>query len=130
MTNRTLPMIESLLAPDYSDDLFVVPESAEQSWTNVKAASSDDSRTLNIYGRIGESIDGRGVTLGYVTGSLRRMGKGPVTVNIASPGGDFFTGLPLYNALREHDGEVIVKVIGVAASAGSLSSEEPRLNSS
>src|SRR3546814_7548520 len=28
--------------------------------------------------------------------------------------------LPIYNALREHDGEVIVKVIGVAASAGSL----------
>src|SRR3546814_11954279 len=91
MTNRTLPKIEALQAPDDADDLFVVPESAEQAWTNVKAASSDDSRTLHIYGRIGQSIDGRDVTLGYLPCAFRRRGKGSETGNYASPRGDLFS---------------------------------------
>ncbi|MFT2622165.1 head maturation protease, ClpP-related, partial [Escherichia coli] len=37
-----------------------------------------------------------------------------------SPGGDMFEGLAIYNLLREHEGEVNVKVLGLAASAGSV----------
>jgi ATP-dependent protease ClpP protease subunit len=55
-----------------------------------------------------------------VRGFLRRVGKGDVTVNINSGGGDFFTGLAIYNMLREHDGAVHTNVLGLAASAASL----------
>lgn len=46
--------------------------------------------------------------------------KGAVTVRINSPGGDVFAGLAIYNALNEHEGEVTVKVDGLAASAASF----------
>lgn len=45
---------------------------------------------------------------------------GAVTVRINSPGGDTFAGIAIYNALNDHDGEVTVKVDGVAASAASF----------
>ncbi|KLB48562.1 peptidase, partial [Xanthomonas euvesicatoria] len=61
-----------------------------------------------------------GVTARRVAGALRAMGKGPVTVNVNSPGGDMFEGLAIYNLLREHDGEITVKVLGLAASAASI----------
>jgi len=43
-----------------------------------------------------------------------------VTVNINSPGGDMFEGLAIYNLLREYEGKVTVKVLGLAASAASI----------
>src|SRR5690606_26247503 len=55
-----------------------------------------------------------------VAAALRAMGAGPVTVNVNSPGGDMFEGLAIYNLLREHEGEVTVKVLGLAASAASI----------
>lgn len=45
---------------------------------------------------------------------------GAVTVRINSPGGDTFAGIAIYNALNDHEGEVTVKVDGVAASAASF----------
>src|SRR5690606_18131373 len=61
-----------------------------------------------------------GVTAKHIAGALRSLGKGPVTVNVNSPGGDLFEGLAIYNLLREHEGEVTVKVLGLAASAASI----------
>lgn len=45
---------------------------------------------------------------------------GAVTVRINSPGGDVSAGVSIYNMLNEHDGEVTVKVDGIAASIASL----------
>lgn len=95
---------------------------------NLRAATVDD-RTINVYGEIGEAWDYQGNDVGYqMTGTtsvqianmLSHMGSGPVTLNINSPGGDMFEGLAIYNLLREHQGEVIVNVIGTAASAASV----------
>ncbi len=47
------------------------------------------------------------------------MNGADVTVNINSPGGDMFEGLAIYNLLREYEGRVTVKVLGIAASAAS-----------
>ena len=63
---------------------------------------------------------GEGVTAKRVAGALRALGKGPVTVNVNSPGGDLFEGLAIYSLLREHEGEVTVRVLGLAASAASV----------
>lgn len=87
----------------------------------VQAAEKDDDRSINIYDVIGYDYwTGEGVTAKRVAAALRTFGKGPITVNINSPGGDMFEGLAIYSLLREHDGEVTVKVIALAASAASI----------
>lgn len=89
----------------------------------IRAAAdeSDDERSISVYDVIGQDFwTGDGVTAKRVSAALRKMGAGPVTVNINSPGGDMFEGLAIYNLLREHKGEVTVKVIGLAASAASV----------
>lgn len=45
---------------------------------------------------------------------------GPVTVWINSPGGDVIAAAQIYNMLMEHNGEITVKIDGIAASAASV----------
>lgn len=98
------------------------PRALDRWNAGVRAASETDAdRTISIYDVIGYDYwTGDGVTAKRIAGALRGMGAGPVTVNINSPGGDMFEGLAIYNLLREHDGEVTVKVLGLAASAASV----------
>lgn len=85
----------------------------------IKAAESDNS--ISIFDVIGQDYwTGEGVTAKRISGALRAIGDKDVTVNINSPGGDMFEGLAIYNLLREHKGEVTVKVLGLAASAASV----------
>src|SRR4051812_44221305 len=85
------------------------------------AGGTEDDRTIGIYDIIGEDWwTGAGFTAKRMASALRALGKGPVTVAINSPGGDFFEGLAMYSMLREHPGDVTVKVMGLAASAASL----------
>jgi ATP-dependent protease ClpP protease subunit len=90
-------------------------------WESGVHAAADDDRAISVLDVIGQDWwTGEGVTAKRVAGALRSLGKGPVTVNINSPGGDMFEGLAIYNLLREHPGEVTVKVLGLAASAASI----------
>lgn len=100
----------------------LLPRALDRWNTGVRAAAdSDDERSISVYDVIGQDYwSGDGVTAKRIAGALRSMGKGPVTVNVNSPGGDMFEGLAIYNLLREHDGEVTVKVLGLAASAASI----------
>lgn len=87
----------------------------------VDDVEDDPDRTISVYDVIGYDYwTGEGVTAKRISAALRNMGAGPVTVNINSPGGDMFEGLAIYNLLREHKGEVTTKVLGLAASAGSI----------
>lgn len=99
----------------------ILPRAMERWSPEVRAADRDEERSISIYDAIGyDPWTGEGVTAKRVAAALRSLGKGPVTVNINSPGGDMFEGLAIYNLLREHEGEVNVKVLGLAASAGSV----------
>jgi len=69
---------------------------------------------------IGADWYGEGVTASRIAGALRAISGADVTVNINSPGGDMFEGLAIYNLLREYEGKVTVKVLGLAASAASI----------
>lgn len=51
---------------------------------------------------------------------LKRYSGKNVTVYINSPGGSVFAASMIYNALKEHKGEVNVKIDGLAASAASM----------
>jgi ATP-dependent Clp protease protease subunit len=72
-----------------------------------------------IYDDIGESWFDTGVTGKSVKSQLDEM-NGDVTVRINSPGGDVFEGFAIYNLLKEYDGEITVKIDGMAASAASV----------
>jgi ATP-dependent protease ClpP protease subunit len=84
-------------------------------------AEPDGSESISIFDVIGyDDWTGEGITEKRIAAALRSIGPRDVTVYINSPGGDMYTGLAIYNMLREHPRKVTVKVIGVAASAASL----------
>ncbi|HFT7667906.1 TPA: head maturation protease, ClpP-related [Serratia marcescens] len=94
--------------------------SALERWNGgLKAAASDDN-SISVFDVIGQDYWGEGVTAKRIAGALRSMNGADVTVNINSPGGDMFEGLAIYNLLREYQGKVTVKVLGLAASAASI----------
>lgn len=76
--------------------------------------------TIDVMDVIGESWDGCGVTARRVGALLSASGDRDVIVNINSPGGDVFEGLAIYNLLRGHNGNVTVRIVGLAASAASV----------
>ena len=101
----------------------ILPRAFERWNPGLRAAVAEDEqdRSISIYDAIGYDYwTGEGVTARRVASALRTLGAGPVTVNVNSPGGDMFEGLAIYNLLREHKGDVTVKVLGVAASAASI----------
>jgi ATP-dependent protease ClpP protease subunit len=87
----------------------------------VQAKDETSDNTISVLDVIGEDFwTGQGVTLNRVAAALRQIGPRDVVVNVNSPGGDFFEGLAIYNALRDHPAKVTVKVMGIAASAASV----------
>lgn len=79
-------------------------------------AATDTEATLSIYDEIGFW----GVQAKDFVEQLRGVKAKVLNVEINSPGGDVFAGLAIYNALRASGKEIVVKVMGVAASAASL----------
>jgi len=97
-----------------------LPSAAMEHWNGgIKAAKSDDN-SISIFDVIGADYWGEGVTASRIAGALRSLNGADVTVNVNSPGGDMFEGLAIYNLLREYEGKVTVKVLGLAASAASI----------
>jgi len=98
----------------------VSPRALERWNPAIQAAVENTGDTITIYGVIGEDYWGQGVTVQRIDAALRAIGDKPVTVYVNSPGGDMFEGLAIYNRLREHSQPITTKVLGLAASAGSL----------
>lgn len=98
----------------------LAPKALDRWNPGIKASSADDN-TISVFDVIGQDYwTGEGVTAKRIAAALRSMDGKDVTVNVNSPGGDMFEGLAIYNLLREHKGEVTVRVLGVAASAASI----------
>ena len=120
MTIRKLP---ELRRPDAPQASFVLNEKAVQAWSPdlMPTAAADDAAVISILDVIGVDFwTGEGVTSKRVAGALRSIGEKPVTVQINSPGGDFFEGVTIYNMLRQHPAQVTVQILGIAASAASV----------
>jgi ATP-dependent Clp protease protease subunit len=83
-------------------------------------ALASDNPTISIFDYIGDDGDGGGVPLARVAGALRAIGDKPVTIEINSPGGNYFEGVAIYNILRRHPKAVNVQILGIAASAASI----------
>lgn len=86
-----------------------------KNWYSIKA-QADKPVEISIYDEIGHY----GVTAREFISELRQYAGQPISLSINSPGGSVFDALAIYNALRQHDGDVGVTVMGVAASAASL----------
>lgn len=97
-----------------------LPSAAMQRWNGGIKAAKPDENSISVFDVIGSDYWGDGVTASRIAGALRSMNGADVTVNINSPGGDMFEGLAIYNLLREYEGKVTVKVLGLAASAASI----------
>ena len=79
------------------------------------------SRTISILDVIGaDGLTGEGVTARRVAAALRAITADEITVDINSPGGDFFEGVAIYNMLRADPRRVTVRILGLAASAASV----------
>jgi ATP-dependent Clp protease protease subunit len=118
MSKLTLPMADVSARPGLTS---AVPDSAFARWNpDLRAALGADDAVIEIMGEIGEDFWGEGVTSKGVSAALRAIGNRDITVVINSPGGNYFEGLSIYNLLRDHPGEVTVKVVGIAASAASV----------
>lgn len=122
MSLRRLPDIRAFERPA-GDGLSPIPaDPALARWKpGIHAVTADASSTISIYDVIGQDPwTGEGVTAKRIAGALRAIGSNDVTVNVNSPGGDFFEGIAIYSLLREHPHNVTVKVMGLAASAASI----------
>lgn len=117
MSLRDLPAFTVETRPGMKS---TINERVAARWNPQLMGAGDADRSISILDPIGADFFGDGVTAKRIAAALRGMGPGPVVVNINSPGGDFFEGLAIYNALREHDGAVEVRILGLAASAASI----------
>ena len=79
-------------------------------------AATDTEATLSIYDEIGFW----GVQAKGFSEQLAGIKAPVLNVEINSPGGDVFAGLAIFQMLRASGKEIVVKVMGVAASAASL----------
>ncbi|WEI17140.1 Clp protease ClpP [Acinetobacter proteolyticus] len=90
-------------------------------WNPAIKAADQDENTISIMDPIGyDWWTDTGVTAKRISAALRSMNGGDVIVNVNSPGGDVFEGLAIYNLLREYEGHVTVRILGLAASAASF----------
>ncbi|MFQ6553403.1 head maturation protease, ClpP-related [Aestuariibius insulae] len=101
---------------------FELDTDALSNWNaGLSVRSADDETSISILDVIGEDPwTGGGVTSKRIAAALRSIGDRDVTVNLNSPGGDFFEGVAIYNMLRAHPHRVSVRILGLAASAGSV----------
>jgi len=120
MSLRSLPEIKAERLPTVC--AFEPDPDAIERWNpGVMAAEQSPDNTISILDIIGEDFwTGGGVTSKRVAAALRAIGDQDVFVDLNSPGGDFFEGVAIYNALRAHPKKVTVRILGLAASAASV----------
>ena len=85
-----------------------------KTWFSLTKNDADEAE-MSIFDEIGAW----GVKAKDFCEQLKTVTAKKLTVRINSPGGDFFDGLAIYNAIKEHAAEVTCRVTGIAASAAS-----------
>ena len=119
MSLRKLPELKAGRLPSVC--AFEPDADALDRWNAGLSPKAKDDNTITILDVIGEDFwTGGGVTSKRIAAALRAIGEKDVVVEINSPGGDFFEGVAIYNALRAHPHKVTVRVLGLAASAASV----------
>lgn len=89
-------------------------------WVWKNQASEEAERVLELYGTIAEEswFDDDITPLQFKNELF--SGSGHITVWINSPGGDCIAASQIYSMLMDYEGDVTVKIDGIAASAASV----------
>ncbi|MDN5857142.1 MAG: Clp protease ClpP [Pseudonocardia sp.] len=82
----------------------------------LRLETAADTATVYIY----EEIGGWGIWASDIVPEIAELDVAEVQVRLSSPGGDYFDGLAIANALAEHPANVVVHVDALAASAASV----------
>jgi ATP-dependent Clp protease protease subunit len=80
----------------------------------------DEENTLQLYGEIGPAMFGMIDDVSVIRALEQLKDAKKIHVRLNSPGGDYFLGVSISNALRRHPAKVIVHVDALAASAASV----------
>lgn len=81
---------------------------------------ADGPAEISIFGPIGNTWDGEGVTASKFIKDFKAIKSQDVTITVNSPGGSLFDGLAIYTAMASSGKTITAKVMGLAASAASL----------
>lgn len=84
-------------------------------WFDLKAKAEQPAE-ISIY----DDIGAYGVSAKDFIAALNGITAPAIHLSINSPGGSVFDALAMFNALRQHPAEILVDIMGVAASAASL----------
>lgn len=86
-------------------------------WFEISNKSGSDVTDISIMDEIGGWF---GTTAQEFIDQVSAITTPKITLHLNSPGGEVFDAVAIYNALRDHDAEVTVKVEALAASAASF----------
>jgi ATP-dependent Clp protease protease subunit len=88
----------------------------------IRAKAGDTSAEIVMYGIIGETFFGDGISAKQFSDELAKLPDTVknITLRINSPGGDVFDGITIYNRIKQHKAKVTVIVEGLAASIASI----------
>lgn len=87
----------------------------------LRAADARATNVISMLDVIGaDGWTGEGVTARRIAAALRSITADEITVDLNSPGGDFFEGVAIYNLLRQDPRRITVRILGLAASAASV----------
>lgn len=81
---------------------------------------ADGPAEISIFGPIGNTWDGEGVTAAKFIKDFKAIKADDVDLTVNSPGGSLFDGLAIYTAMASSGKNITGKVMGLAASAASL----------
>ena len=86
-----------------------------KTWYDVKAAAAGKPATISIFDDIGMW----GITAKDFIASFRQITENDVVLELNTPGGSVFDALAMFNAMKTSGKNITVRVMGIAASAGS-----------
>ena len=121
MSKKQLPVLKNFELPEGLDR--GVSGERLRDWMPdlelVNLAQPDGTVVIDIFDEIGgDDFFGIGFTSRMLASMLR--GAKDVVININSPGGSYMEGVTMYNMLVQHDGKVVVNVLGQASSAAAI----------
>jgi len=119
MSLRQMPELQCATA--FAGEEHEVKPIVARAWNpELCAASEDQASTISILQPIGAGLFSDGFTSQRMSAALRQIGPNSVIVDINSPGGLITEGVAIFNMLRQHKGQVTVRILGIAASIASI----------
>lgn len=121
-TNTTVASMDTTIKPRFgqlekSPDIFKKFQRMKQKFRNI--IKGDGKAIIMLYGQVGE---GRSVDSNRVVSELFALSDQgcKIEVRINSQGGDVFSGMAIYNALRQSKEDITIYIDGVAASIAGI----------